>query len=175
MVTSERQFSLCEHQIFLVTYWRVFWWVPSSTRRILSTKLGMSTTFKEEAILVLLASCSALIEMLISSLEISASSFFPCGTVSSCFSGDAFQNKLAPRREERFTHLGKPLVSFETLWHCKARGIICLHSFFSTLYKWFKVQNSQYLQQHYLSATLRSMLTKHTWWKQVSHLENLPD
>lgn len=59
----------------------------------------MSTTFKEEAILVLLASCSALIEMLMSSLEISPSSFFPCGMESSCFSEAVFQNKLAPRRE----------------------------------------------------------------------------
>lgn len=59
----------------------------------------MSTTFKEEAILVLLASCSALIEMLMSSLEISSSSFFPCGMESSCFSEAVFQNKLAPRRE----------------------------------------------------------------------------
>lgn len=80
---------------------------------MLSTKLGMSTTFKEEAMLVLLASCSALIEMLISSLEISASSFFPCGVVSSCFSEDVFQNKLAPRREERFNPFRKALVSSE--------------------------------------------------------------
>ena len=100
VVTSERQFSLLsEHEISLVTYWRVFRLVPSSTRWILSTKLGMSTTFKEEAILVLLASCSALIERLMSSLELSSSSFFPCGIESSCFSGAVFQNKLAPRRE----------------------------------------------------------------------------
>lgn len=59
----------------------------------------MSTTFKEEATLVLLASCSALIAILMSSLEISPSSFFPRGMESSCFSEAVFQNKLAPRRE----------------------------------------------------------------------------
>lgn len=80
-----------------VTYWGVFWLVPSSTRWTLSTKLGMSTTLKEEAILVLLASCSAFIEMLMSSLEISPSFLFLCGMELPCFSEVVFQNKLAPR------------------------------------------------------------------------------
>lgn len=95
----------------------------------------MSTTFKEEAILVLLASCSALIEMLMSSLEISSSSFFPCDTASSCLSAAVFQNKLAPRREweiypfkESHYYLLRPFGILKL-------GVISLRSHFFTILK----------------------------------------
>lgn len=137
VVTYERQFSLLhEHKIFLVTYWKVFLLVPSSTSWILSTKLGMSTTFKEEAILVLLASCSALIEMFMSSLEISSSSFFPCGMESSCFSEAVFQNKLAPKKELGiYPFKGSHYYLLKPFGFVKAGGIISSHSGFSTILK----------------------------------------